>query len=79
VNTAHYRGDRRDFDPTHFVGTDTAGAFYRPIAVVYDAKTDTTAIQYRPIPPAEMPAFAEDKVRQMHDRARIADLFGGRL
>lgn len=76
-NTAHYAGDCTDFESDAYVGADTAGAFYRPIEATYDAETDRTTIQYKPIPPADMPRYAEDKVRQMQDRAALIELFGG--
>lgn len=77
-NTAHYPGDVTDFELDAYVGADTAGAFYRPISATYDAETDRTTIQYKPIPPADMPRYAEDKMEQMHERVRLMELFGGR-
>ena len=77
TNQLHFPGDVTDFEPDSFVGADKFGAFYRPIEATYDAGTDTTAIQYKPIPPADMPRYAEDKVRQMQDRAALIEPFGG--
>lgn len=78
TNQLHYRGDVTGIDPTSFIGADRFGAFYRPVTATFDASTDRTTIDFLPIPPADMPRFADDKVRQMEDRMRIAQLFGGR-
>ncbi len=53
-NVLHYRGDCTDFDPDQIMGPDLHGAYYRPVSADYDATTDRTTMQFRPIPPAEL-------------------------
>lgn len=77
MNSLHYKGDCTDIDPQHYVGPDRFGAFYRPVAAEFDGTR--TRIDYLPIPPAELPEFANDHVRQAMDRVQIAGLCGGDL
>ncbi len=76
ANQLHYPGDQTAYDPTHYVGPDRFGAFYRPIGAAFDGQR--TTIEYQPIAPADLPEFADDKVRQMEDADQIMQLFGRR-
>jgi hypothetical protein len=76
TNIAHYPG-RVDHDPTALYGADKFGAFYRADSVTYDAETDTSTIQFKPIPPIELDDFTADKMAQLEDKARLIQLFGG--
>lgn len=78
-NIAHYPGDCTNFDPDHYVGADTAGAFYRPVAATYDAEADVTTIQYKPMALREMSTRYGHLIDQAEQRAYLADLFGGAL
>ena len=77
MNSLSYQGDCTAYPADHYVGSDRFGAFYRPVAAEFDGQR--TRIDYLPIPPAELPEFAADHVRQAEDRVRIATLFGGRM
>ena len=77
TNTAHYPG-RVDVDPTAYFGADKFGAFYRADSATYSPEADRTTVQFVPIPPGDLPAFADDHIRQTQDKARIIELFGGR-
>ena len=74
MNCLHYQSDCTDYDPTHYVGADRFGAFYHAVGAEFDGQR--TRIDYLPIPPADLPEFAADHVRQAEDRVRIATLFG---
>ena len=76
TNCANYPG-RVDHDPTALYGADKFGAFYRADSVTYDAETDTSTIQFKPIPPIELDDFTADKMAQVEDKARLIQLFGG--
>lgn len=49
MNIAHYRGDHTDLPYSRVYGPDTCGAFYRAISAEYDADTDVTTVQFKPI------------------------------
>lgn len=70
-----YPGDCTNYDPTAYIGGN--GRFYRPTAATYHPDTNTTTIEYQPIPMDQMPTYGADKLEQAHDRARLIDLFGG--
>ena len=77
TNIAHYPG-RVDHDPTALYGADKFGAFYRADSVTYDAETDRTTIQFKPIPPIELDDFTAAKMAKIEDKARIIAALGGR-
>lgn len=77
TNCANYPG-RVDHDPTALYGADAHGAFYRADSVTYDAETDTSTIQFKPIPPIELDDFMAAKMAKIEDKARIIAALGGR-
>jgi hypothetical protein len=46
VSSAHYRGDRRNFDEKHLVGPDFGNGFLKPVDADYDPITDMTTIRF---------------------------------
>lgn len=76
-NVLHYPGDRTRFDPDQTLGPDRFGACYAPVAATYDAATDRTTMQLRPLPPAELTERRKAAIAQQAERQRIATLFGG--
>lgn len=76
TNVAHYRGDVTNFPPDMYVGADTAGAFYRPVSATYDAETDRTTVQFKPILPKDMREYAEPHMQQMYQKVDLMELFG---
>ena len=78
TNTAHYRGrGALDYDPEGLFGADRFGAFYRIDSAVYDAETDLTTVEFKPIAPNALDEFTADKMAQLEDKARLIQLFGG--
>lgn len=70
-------GDRTaDYPPGSYVGADSKGRFYRPVAT-YDTETDCTTVEYVEIPAAEMRAYAEPHMEQVYQKAELIELFGG--
>lgn len=77
MNQAHYLG-RIDHNPDAYYGADKHGAFYQATNTSYDPETDRTTVQFKPIPPADLPTIAADHMRQVEDKARLIEMFGGR-
>lgn len=74
MKTAHYPGDRRNFDPDSYVGFD--GRFFRPVDAVFDG--ERTTISYEPVPMEEMPQRYGHKIDEVQEKHRILQVFGGR-